>query len=226
MDAAGKVLAAVLIGKGADVVDAMGRGAIYVRKVGDNQTWLARGYLMAKPNLADWLDKRVVSIGREVIQEVDVTPPTGAAYVASRPKKDVPEFTIQNLPAGRSLAFESAADAAASAIANFAFDDAQPVGNFDFTRPVATHTTKTFDGLVVTVRIADKAGAHWAAVSAQATTPAMQATAAAINARAGGWAFKLPDFKYNMFAATLESMLKQPTAAAPQTPGAPPAPQQ
>src|SRR5262249_47934205 len=127
MDASGKPLAAVLVGKGADVVDAMGRGAIYVRKAGDDQTWLARGYLMAKPALADWLNKNIVNVGRERIQEVDVTPTTGAAYVVSRARKDVPEFSVQKLPAGRALAFESAADAPASAIVGLSFEDAQPI---------------------------------------------------------------------------------------------------
>jgi len=224
MDSAGKPLAAVLVGHGADVADAMGRGAIYVRKAGDNQTWLARGYLMAKPALADWLDKRVVSVGRERIQSVDVAPPAGTAYMASRARKDVPDFTIAPLPAGRSLAYESAADIPASALVGFAFEDAQPIGNFDFSHLAAQHVTKTFDGLVVSVRIIDKAGAHWASVTAQATAPAAQAEATAINGRANGWAFKLPDYKYTMFAAALETMLK-PLGPPPAAPGAP-APQQ
>jgi hypothetical protein len=223
MDAAGKPLAALLVGHGADIADAMGRGAIYVRRPGDNQTWLVRGYLMSKPNLADWLDKNIVAVGRERIQSVDVAPPTGSAYMASRVRKDVPDFTIAPLPAGRTLAFESATDTAAGALSGFAFDDVQPVTNFDFSHPVATHVTKTFDGLVVTVRIIDKVGAHWASVMAQATAPTAQAEATAINGRASAWAFKLPDFKYNMFAATLESMLK-PLAPPPGTPQQAPPP--
>jgi hypothetical protein len=217
-DGAGKTLAAVVVGKGADIADAMGRGAIYVRKVGEDRTWLARGYLMAKPALADWLDKRIVNVGRERIQAVEVTPASGPAYSAARASKEVSEFTLKNIPAGRSIAYESAADAPASAIVSFAFEDAQPLANFDFARPIAQHVTKTFDGLTVTVRIVDKGGAKWAAVTAQATAPAVQAEAAAINARAQGWAFKLPDYKYNMFSATLETLLKQPTASTPDAP--------
>ena len=228
LDRSGKLLAALLIGKGADVVDATGRGAIYVRKPGENQSWLARGYLMAKPNVGDWLDKNLIAIGPEKIQSVDVAPPTGSAYIASRPTKDVPDFAVRPMPSGRELAFASAADAAADAIVNFAFDDAQPVANFDFSRPAASHVTHTFDGLVITTRIVDKNGEHWANVSAAAATPAAQAAATAINGRTGPWAFKLPDYKYTMFAATLESLLKPLTApgAAPQTPApaAPPTP--
>jgi hypothetical protein len=130
----------------------------------------------------------------------------------------VPDFTIANLPAGRSLAFESATEAPASALVGFQFEDAQPAANFDFGQPVATHVTKTFDGLVVTVRIIDKGGAKWATVSAQAAAPAAQAEAAAINGRARNWAFKIPAEKFNVFAATLESMLKQPAAAAAAAP--------
>jgi hypothetical protein len=217
MDAAGKTLAAVVVGKGADVADAMGRGAVYVRKAGEDQTWLARSYLTAKPALADWLDKSIANVGRERIQAVDVTPPSGAAYTASRASKEVPEFTVANLPAGRSLAFESAAEVPASALVSFAFEDAQPIANFDFSRPIAQHVTRTFDGLVVTVRLIEKSGEKWAAVTALGTA-ARQAEASAINARAQGWAFKIPDQKANMFAATLDSLLKPLTAAEPAAP--------
>lgn len=223
LDASGKPLAALLIGKGADVVDATGRGAIYVRKVGDNQSWTARGYLMAKPNLADWLDKNIIPVTAEKVQSVDVAPPTGSAYMASRATKDVPDFTVAPLPTGRELAFASAADAPADALVGFAFDDVQPVANFDFAHSVASHVTKTFDGLVVTVRIVEKDG-HWATISAAATQPAAQAAAAAINARTNGWAFKLPDYKYTMFAAPLDTLLKPPGPPPGSVPAAPPTP--
>ena len=152
MDKAGKPLAALLVGHGADVADAMGRGAIYVRKAGDNQTWLARGYLMAKPTLADWLDKRIVTVGRERIQSVDVAPPTGSAYMASRATKETPNFAVAPIPAGREIAFESAADAPVRCAGRVRVRRRTArASNFDFAQDAVTHTTKTFDGLVASV---------------------------------------------------------------------------
>ena len=56
---------------------------------------------------------------------------------------------------------------------------------------------------------------HWATVTANATNPMVQAEATAINARLGGWAFKLPDFKVTQFTATRDSLLKEPDEGKP-----------
>jgi len=206
-DASGKVLADVLIGHTEGAADELGRTSVYVRRPNENQTWLTRGYIAPKTAAADWLDKSVINIARDRIKGATVTPPTGASYTLVRDSKDAPDFKLLDLPKGRALSFEGAPDGVAGAIVGFTFDDVAKASDFDFSK-ASQSVTNTFDGLDLTTKIAIKGMDHWATVTANATNPMVQAEATAINARVGGWAFKLPDFKVTQFTATRDSLLK------------------
>ena len=67
-----------------------------------------------------------------------------------------------------------------------------------------------FDGLTVTVDLAQQGSDTWVRLLAQAApgNPAAAKEAFNINARAEGWTFKLPAYKAAVFAPTLESLLK------------------
>ena len=226
-DASGKVLADLLVGHNQGAADDLGRISMYVRKPDENQTWLARGYLAPKAAAADWLDKGVINIARDRVKGAVVTPPTGPAYTLVRDNKDQADFRLVDLPKGRALSFEGSPDGVAGAIVGFAFDDVAKADQFDFSK-ASQFVGNTFDGLDLTVKIATKGMEHWATVTANAANPMVQAEAAAINGRVGGWAFKLPDFKVTQLTATRESLLKplgednpKPAGNAPAFPGLP-----
>ena len=215
-DASGKAMAEVLVGKSQGAADDLGRTQLYVRKPNENTSWLARGNLAPKPNAADWLDKNVVGIARDRLKGATITPPTGPSYTLARDSKDQQDFKLLDMPAGRSLSFEGSPDGVASAALGFTFDDVAKADQFDFSKAPQS-VTHTFDGLDLTVKIATKGMEHWATISAAATTPMVQAEADALNAKVGGWAYKLPEMKMEQLVATRETLLKPPggPAAAP-----------
>ena len=221
LDGADHTLAALLIGKTGDFTDTAGRTGVYVRKPGNNQSWLARGYLTPKSSISDWLEKRALAVARERIRETVVTPFQGESYTVYREKKEDADFKVADLPQGRELIYASAPDNIGAAIVGFTFDEVKPAATFDFAHAERV-TTTTFDGLTIAVKIIAESGSHWATIQAAGATPETQNEAAAINARAAGWAYKLPSYKAQIFQTTLESMLKpaggqQPApAAAPQ----------
>ena len=217
-DASGKPIADLLVGHTQETADAEGRNDLYVRRTGENQAWRARGFLSAKPAIGDWLDKNVMDVTRDRIATTSVTPAVGPNYAVVRTAKDQPDFQLLDLPKGRELAYGGVADTVASAIVGFTFDDVAAASDVDFAKATAL-TSRTFDGLIVNVKVAAKGGAQWASVSAQAATNEKMAEAKAINARTVGWAFKLPQFKADMFLSTRDSLLKPPPGAAP-APGA------
>ena len=215
-DAMGKVMAEVLVGKSQGAPDDLGRTQLYVRKPNENTSWLARGNLAPKPNAADWLDKNVITIARDRLKGATITPPTGPAYTLTRDTKDQQDFKLLEMPAGRSLSFEGSPDGVASAVLGFMFDDVGKADQFDFSKAPQS-VTHTFDGLDVTVKIATKGQENWATISAAATNPMVQAEADALNAKVGGWAYKLPEMKMEQIVATRETLLKPPGGP----PGAP-----
>ena len=208
-DASGKTFAEVFVGKSQGAADDLGRTQLYVRKPNENTSWLARGNLAPKPNAADWLDKNVIAIARDRLKGATITPPTGPGYTLARDSKDQQDFKLLDMPAGRSLSFEGSPDGVASAVLGFTFDDVAKADQFDFSRAPQS-VTHTFDGLDMTVKIATKGQEHWATISAATTNPMVQAEADAINAKVGGWAYKLPEMKMEQLVATRETLLKPP----------------
>lgn len=207
-DEDGKTLAALIAGKSEDIGDASAHG-LYVRRLESDQSWLVRSVFDPKSDPSDWMDKNIVDVDAARIQEADVDPANGQSYEVSRDKLTDPDFQLSPIPKGREVAFPTGPDGVADAISNFTFDDVAPASNFDFTN-AARVVTRTFDGLVVAVRVIQQGNDYWATLSAEAVPGKEDAAAEArkIDGKASGWAYKLPAFKGQQFMTSLESLLK------------------
>jgi hypothetical protein len=216
-DEQGRELASLIAGKSEDIGDSTGAVGLFVRRPNENQSWLARSVLDPRAALSDWLDKHVVDVDRSRVQEVDVDPAGGSRFVVARAKPSDADFTLSPLPAGKSVTDPSGPDGVAAAITGFGFDDVRAARGLDFGNPLTTARviTKTFDGLKVTANVLKQGGDYWATIAAEAADPGKPDAAkeaAAINAHASGWAYKLPAFKGQLFMTTLDSLLKAPAA--------------
>jgi len=218
-DASGREIAAMIAGKSQDIGDQSGAVGLFVRKPDETQSWLVSSPFEPKAGASDWMDKKVMDVDRARIQEVDVTPASGPAFVVRREKASDPDFTLSPIPKGREIANEAAPDSVAAAIVNFAFDDIQPAKDFDFSKPTRV-VTRSFDGLTVTVNAVAKGSDVWTTVGAEAApgNADAQKEAIQINSRAAGWAYKVPPFKGQQIMTTLESLLKPTASPATTTP--------
>ena len=210
-----RLLASLIAGKSEDIGDTTGATGLFVRRPNEIQSWLTRSVLDPRAALSDWLEKSVMDVDRARIEEVDIDPADGTSFTVRRERPSEPDFKPTALPAGKSLSDPTAADGVASAITGFGFDDVKPARELDFADATRV-VTKTFDGLKVTVRVLKESADYWAVVSAEAgngSKPDVAREAAAINAHASGWAYKLPAYKGQLFMTTLDSLLKAPQAA-------------
>jgi hypothetical protein len=101
------------------------------------------------------------------------------------------------------------------AVATLTVEDVRPAASVDFagaSRVLAT----SFDGLAVQFELAQRPDGIWTRISANATAPKATEEAAAINARAGGWAFKLPAEKARLLLSDRVRLLTPPAAMARQ----------
>lgn len=208
-DDKGKILADVIAGKTEDIGDSAGGIGLFVRHPNSDQSWLVRSVMQPDAKLADWLDSDVMDVPRARIHEVDVTPVSGPAFTVLRDKPSQGDFRVSDMPKGRVLAYDSAADNVAAAITGFTFTDVRPAKYLDFTNS-ARLTTKTFDGLTIRVEAVKDGADVWATVSAEGSADKADSRkeARAINAKSAGWAYKLPSFKAEQFMTTLDSLLK------------------
>jgi hypothetical protein len=204
-----RVLAAIVIGKAADIGDANGATGLFVRKPNDPQSWLVRAEYTPRSDRTDWIDKNVLDIDRTRIQSTTVDLPDGKSFELRREKRTDTAFTLAEIPAGREMGDPSTADGLATAITGLTFDDIKPSKDMDFSNGTKL-VTKTFDGLAITADILHVGTEYWAAFGAMAlaNTPEIGKQARVINARVNGWAYKLPDYKGAQFVTPLESLLK------------------
>jgi Domain of unknown function (DUF4340) len=215
----GRLLGALIAGKTEDLGDSTGATAMFVRRPDETQSWLVRSVFEPRPSLSDWLDKTVVDVDRSRIQEVDADPAGSPSYVVARAKPSDPDFALM-APAGKKLPDPTAGDGVAAALTDFGFDDVRPAQELDFAdaKTSSRLVTKTFDGLWVAVHVVRSGPDYWATVQAEAApgTTAAAEQAAAINAHASRWAYKLSPFKGQLFMTTLDSLTRPPPAAPAQ----------
>lgn len=194
-------VASLLIGERA-ASQAPGGGATaeraYVRRVGEAETWLAEGVPDVTAKVADWLDDRLFSLPRERIAEITVRHADGEELRLSR---DAPQadFTLDEMPAGRSLKTYGGVDTTASVLAFLAFDDLRPAVEEDRTAATAVVTFRTFDGLEVILSIRD----GWVHFGAAGDSP----EAADISDRLSPWAYALPEYKMRDLAPRRDQLL-------------------
>ena len=201
-DKDGKKIVSMLAGKVPEqTVDARGEGMIYVRRDGEDQTWLARGRFPLVQSAQDWLDPTFLDISRDEIKRVTLWVGTDHPVIMERASADVNDFTLDNIPKGRSTRGAPIVNGAATSIVDLHFDDAVPADTMSFPDTSPKAEFETFDGLKLTLTMTGGGGALWATIVAVADPSiaapgtdmkAAEAKAAAITSRTATWAYKLP----------------------------------
>ncbi len=104
-DGAGKVLADLLVGKRRGVLAGTPGGGLYVRKPGDQQTWLAAGDANFSGTPENWLERKIVSIKGARVQTVVIRHPDGETVKLSKAAETTGgkagDFTLEALPEGK-----------------------------------------------------------------------------------------------------------------------------
>ena len=146
---------------------ARGATGTYVRKVGDTQSWLTSGDLSVQADPMTWVDRTIMNVAANRIQQVTIRHPDGQTLVIDKTKKDDANFTVHDIPEKREVKYASVGNPTASALASLRFDDVATLADKDPSAhsPLVAEY-RTFDGMVVTVQTyadGDKRYAHFAA---------------------------------------------------------------
>jgi len=207
-DSKGQALAALFVGK-LKPGSANAQPMVYVRRAGENQTYLAQGDLPLATERKAWLDETIVDLSRDRVKRVAVSPPGAPAYSVSRPTPQEPNFAVDALPKGREMVSATAANATGAAAVAVTLDDVRPQSEIDFSK--ASHITfETFDGLTLTFDVVDKDEQPFIRVNADGTTPTAVKEANAIKTRSAAWAYAVPSWKANLFRKPVDQLLKTP----------------
>jgi len=226
-DAAGKVLADIIIGKSNNTNVILGKEMVYVRKVGDDQAWLAEGDPSLKAEPLDWILRSVIDIDVERIKDVETKDPKGAVVLSlAKAKYEDKEFTLKNLPTGRKPKEARTVSYVAESLDNVNLDDVKKAADIDFEKNgTAVGTWRTFDGLVVKLRMAEVDKKFWVAITAEIDEDALlkdkakpetklkdadavRKEAAEISTRVKPWAYNLPTTSSRFMQYKIEDLLE------------------
>ena len=214
-DASGHEIAGVITGNTAQIDTGEGGTGVFVRRPGDNQSYLARTVFTPHGDLSDWVDTNVMSVDAARVNSVTITPFSGAPYTVSREHASDVDFKLDGPPPAKGLAAStSQIDLVPQIVSGFAFTDLKPASALDFSK--AAHlAAHTFDNQNIRMDAVQVNGAVWVRISAQPDpgTPAMQKQEAAmINARAGNWAYELATERGQFFSMTRDNLFAKAQA--------------
>lgn len=202
----GGTLAALIVGK--ERPDRLGAGvdAVYVRKPGRKQSWLARGSLNFSGGLSSWLEKTIVNIPEKRIAEVILTQPGGGVLHLVRKAPGDP-FTVVDAPAGTAFKSASVTAEPGMALAHLDLADVAPAARL----PVPGHglwyaVYRTFDGLTVDLKLFEYAKKNWVRVHAEGAGKVAD-EAKAIEKRVAPWIYAIPDFDASLLKTKLADLL-------------------
>jgi hypothetical protein len=216
-DAKGATLATLIAGNTEDLGETNGASGLFVRRPGENQTWLARGVFLPHGDIGAWLSPHVFDVGPGRLKDVTLTPSAGPTVTIARSRPSVVFALADPPPPTKGVPDVPSVNNIAYAVSTFSFDDVRPAATMDFSK--SSHAVAhSFDGLTVSFDLIRQGDDVWTRVSAAAAlgaNPDITQEAAAINAQAAGWAYKLPEQKGRALQSQKASLIKPPESAFP-----------
>ena len=145
--------------------DSAGTDTRYVRRAGDQQSWLIDQDAEVPGDIGDWLEPDIVDLSSGRVHAVTVSHPSGDRVRIVKNSPEEPNFSVLDIPQGRSLSYDSVANVIGGVLDGLTLDDvgvAEPPG-----ADAVETKFETFDGVVITV-VSEKIGEQgWVSLSAE-----------------------------------------------------------
>ena len=214
-DEGGQALAEALIGKRLFRLTGSASSGTYIRRPGEDQSWLASGGFDLEPEVEAWLDQIVVEIDREEVALVEIALAEGGGYSVSREKAG-DELQFDDLAEGEVLKADASITELASALSSVRLAAVKPSAEVVWPEGVHVVRYRTFDGLELTVQLALIDDEPWATFLAAPGALPEDAEAAdltrqrieAINGKAANWAYQVNQSLFQRLTKPRESWLQ------------------
>ncbi|MGI9493434.1 MAG: DUF4340 domain-containing protein [Geminicoccaceae bacterium] len=215
-DDQGNVLAEALIGKRLFRLTGTEPSGTYLRRLGEEQSWLASGGFDLEPAIETWLDQLVVEIPGGQVARIEITPIEGGGYVFSRETLES-DLAVEGLADGETLSDEADLSQLSSAMTSVSFAGVKPLADVEW--PDARYHAKvtTFDGLDLRVELALINDEPWATFDAKnAILPTGEVVpdetnqrVESINNKTKGWVYQINQSLFQRLTKPRDSWLQQ-----------------
>lgn len=209
------------------VGDSVGDYQAYVRRSDEAQSYLIDRDPQVGSAAADWLETEILSIAGDQIQQVTVTHPDGEVLIIAKEDAEQTNFTVEGIPEGRELQYDSVANVMGNVLANLSLQDVE--SRTDDDEPVTVTEFRTFDGLVITAESIERGEDAWVAFQitydpaaqqaedqpseddggdAQEIDSDPQARAQELAARLDGWRYQIATYQFDQLTRRMDDLLR------------------
>ncbi len=203
---------------------AQGRVGQYVRLPGNAKSLLIDRVLTVPTDMLQWLDRDVVDIQGAELVELSITHPDGEQVLLKKISADDVDFQLQNIPEGREIKSNWAANSIGGGMASLRLDAVVPEGDIDWSDAVKI-TALTADGLQISAKLVSTQDQHWISLRASAYEPIRAGEpdesgaetpvstesldrANRISDRVTAWAYAIPQYKAEVLTKRMEDLLQ------------------
>lgn len=208
--------------------DAQGREGQYARLADSAQSVLIDRSLELPADRSGWLDRGIIDISDSEVVEVEIRHPDGERIVARKTSADDKNFVLEGVEAGFEPKSDYTVNSMAGALSSLDLDEAEQAVQFDWAG-ASKFRLLSADGLDVEVDLlsvpvgqeAETDEVRWVRLQAGLYTTALDsgvegagadaettARANEINSRVSGWAYRIPDYKFNAMNKRMEDLVQ------------------
>jgi len=220
-DAGGNAIAELIVGHTRYRTGGNLPEQVYVRRPGEDQSWLAEGKLDLDADALSWLDRDIMDIKPARIASVAVTTPGGHLVLARSGEK----LTVQE-PADHPPLDADRLDDVQHALELLTLQDVRRAADALKGESPGSAVFDTTDGLAITATAMKSGKDLWVSFRAAAAPDAKDAkaaadAAAALDGRLSGWDFQVGSWKQKALVPTPDDLKAAPPPAPPPAAPAP-----
>ncbi len=173
-----------------------------VRRADEAQSWLVSQRIELPASELEWLDRRVTAIPFAEVRELDLRHAGGERLTLARDKAEEANLQVRDLPKGKRLAFDGAANGFGQFFADLRFADAAPLAQLGFEgKPALEFSLTTFAGKTLKGRFYGKADQHWLLLEQGSGLSASEVPGRS------DWAYRVEPYQYQSLARKLTELL-------------------
>jgi hypothetical protein len=190
LDAKGEPVAEIIAGNKKNDAFGTNKNGTYVRKVGEDQSWLANRSLDGSAAVSDWVKTRVVDLPTDTIKTATIEVAGEPAYTIER-DSDGKSHKLSQIPAGKKLKFVNSVDEIVESASYVDFKSVRKAGVSDALPSAGKATIETDKGLKVELDIRSDGKQAWIKVVPSGDGEGKK-DAEAMAGLVDGWEFEVP----------------------------------
>ncbi|MGD8346654.1 MAG: DUF4340 domain-containing protein [Lysobacterales bacterium] len=203
---------------------AQGRDGQYARLQGATRSVLIDSELDLPRETVGWLDREIIDIPEGEVVEASVLHPDGESVVVKKISADDENFELQDVPDGFEPKSAWTVDALAGGLSALELDAVAPVNDLDWASETR-YRVVTADGLDLVARLVEipgageeadpafwmrlEAGLYTTAIGSAGNSPETAQRAEAVNQRVRGWAYRIPQYRYDNMTRRMDHFLQE-----------------